>query len=128
MILSINKLDSGVYIKVRPFLFEREVGNLKDFEKLSTEKFPIQIDMTNRLPNSVTISSVTLAAVDQSTNLDVSNTVLDSTTGTISGNIVKGICKSGTNNKDYEITFTITLSDASILVEQVLMKVREELD
>lgn len=99
---------------------------MEDFIKISSEKMPLSIDMTNRLPSSTTISSVTISATDLSSNSDVSVTVLVSTTGTISGNVVKGIVQSGTLNKDYQIKFTCTLSDSSILVEKLKMKIRDE--
>lgn len=126
MILSLKKTDNGILAKVRPFIFERSVDLVEDFIKISTEKMPLSIDMTNRLPSSTTISSVTISAIDLSSNSDVSGTVLVSTTGTISGNVVKGIVQSGTLNKDYEIKFTCTLSDSSILVEKLKMKIRDE--
>lgn len=126
MILFLKKTDNGILAKVRPFIFERSVDLVEDFIKISSEKMPLSIDMTNRLPSSTTISSVTISATDLSSNSDVSVTVLVSTTGTISGNVVKGIVQSGTLNKDYQIKFTCTLSDSSILVEKLKMKIRDE--
>lgn len=93
------------------------------FEKQPSESYTIEIEFLNRLPSGTTISSGTVSATDLSTSF-FDNSVLASTTATISGTKAKAKVQAGTNGKNYKLTFLTTLSDSSILEEDVEMRVR----
>lgn len=97
--------------------------NERVFRKQPSETYPIAIDYTNRLPEGLTLSSGTVAALNVQTNL-TDNTVLSSTTGTVSGSKLRAKVQAGVNGSDYKITFTATLSDSSILEDDITMQVR----
>lgn len=92
------------------------------FEKQSAEAYTIAIEFSGKLPSGATLSSGTVTAQNTTTGL-TDNTVLGSTTATISGTQAKVKVQAGTNQVTYKITFTLTLSDASILEEDIRMKV-----
>jgi hypothetical protein len=73
---------------------------MKMFEKQPAESWPIATDT---------------GATD--------NSVLASTTATIVGTQARVKVQSGTTGIDYKITFLVTLSDGSVLEEDVLMQV-----
>ena len=122
-ILRLKRDDSGVQCITEPFVYSMEAGMQNDFIKQPAEKFPISIDFTNRLPSGLTISTVTLAALDLSTNSDVTTTIFGGTSGTVSGNKATGTVRAGTNGHAYKLTITATLSDSSILEEDLNMSV-----
>lgn len=92
--------------------------------KTPTELKTLAIDFTDQLGTGVTISSGTVAAVDMESGATTSGTVLGSTTATISGNEARAVIRAGTNGTDHRITFTVTLSDSSVLQYTVVMEVR----
>lgn len=91
--------------------------------KRPTEAYSIAVEFVGKLPAATSLASGTLNAVNRTTGL-TDNTVLASTTATISGTqaIFKG--QVGTSPTDYLITLTVTLNDGSVLVEEVLLQVR----
>lgn len=93
------------------------------FEKQPGESYTIEIEFLNRLPSGTSLSSGTVSATDLST-MTTDNTVLASTTATISGTKAKTKVQAGTHGKDYKITFLTTLNDSSVLEEDVEMRVR----
>lgn len=78
------------------------------------------------LPDSVTVSSVAVAAVNNRTGA-TDNSVIGSTTGTVleSGAAFAVTVQNGTDGQDYKISFTYTCSDGEIRQEDLLMLVRE---
>lgn len=98
---------------------------LQEFTKELTEKYVISFDYTNKLPSGTALTSAVLSAYDLNTQA-VDNTVLNSTTGTISGYYVKAQVKAGTAGHSYKITALATLDDSySILEDEVVMKVKD---
>lgn len=91
--------------------------------KRPTEAYSIAVEFVGKLPTGTSLASGVLNAVNRTTGL-TDNTVLASTTATISGTqaIFKG--QVGTSPTDYLITLTVTLNEGSILVEEVLLQVR----
>lgn len=92
------------------------------FEKQSSEAYTIAIEFVGRLPSGASLSSGTVTAQNLSTGA-TDTTVLASTTATIATTQAKVKVQAGANQTSYKITFTLTLSDASILEEDVTMKV-----
>jgi hypothetical protein len=96
---------------------------MNNFDKQPAEGYTIAIEFANKLPSGASLSTGTVAAVDvQAAATD--NSVLSTTTATISGTQARVKVISGTDGKDYKITFTCALSDTSTLEEDVLMRVR----
>lgn len=93
------------------------------FQKQVLESYPIAIEYVNRLPSGTSLASAAVAAY-QLPDGTLDNTVTSSTTGTVSGTQVKIRVQAGTHGKDYKLTVLATLSDGSILEDDVLMQVR----
>lgn len=87
------------------------------------ENFVVGFDFSARLPTGRSLDSGTVAAVNLSDDSDASATVLASTTATISDMQALVRVQSGTAWVSYAVTFTVTLDDASVLEEQLHMKV-----
>lgn len=95
------------------------------FTKQTGASFVIAIEYVNRLPpGSTSISSGTVSAKKYDTDT-TDNTVLASTTATISGTQARVKVQSGTTGEDYKITFLTTTSNGDILEDDVLMQVRD---
>lgn len=94
------------------------------FEKQPNESYTIGVEFANRLPFSATVSSGTVSAKDLSTGA-TDNSVLSSTTATISGTQARVKVLGGTHQKNYKVTFAVTLSDSGVLEEDIEMRVRE---
>ena len=97
-------------------------ARLEQFEKQPAENFPFAVEFSGCLPAGLTIASGVVAAVVHRTGL-ADNSVLDSLTATIVGTQAIARVKAGVNGVTYKITYTITLSDGSVLEEDVLMQV-----
>lgn len=123
MILRATKTENGVLADTIPFNYEFKADTVIEFSKQPAERFPVTIDLTNRLPTAITISSCTVAAIDLTTLGDATSTVLLSGTATVSGGKVTGVVRAGTSGRTYKVTFTATLSDSSILEEDIQMDV-----
>jgi hypothetical protein len=93
------------------------------FYKQPAEKYTIAFDFTDRLPPDRTMSSAAITAIRTDTGADATSTVIDTPTASISGFQVKFTVKAGTTAIDYKCTATVTLDNAHILEEDVLMKV-----
>lgn len=96
---------------------------MNSFDKQPAESYTIAIEFLGKLPSGASLSSGTVAGYDIQANA-TDNTVLASTTATISGTQARVKVQAGTTSKDYKITFTCTLSDSSILEEDIIMRVR----
>lgn len=95
---------------------------MNTFSKQPAETYTIGIDFTGKLPTGATVSSGTVAAFDAA-GVSASGTVLSGTTATIVGNEARIKVLAGTHGQDYRIRFSVTLSNADILEEDVLMRV-----
>lgn len=92
------------------------------FRKTAAEIYPVTIDFTNRLPTGTTVASGSGSARNMRTDASASS-VFVSTNLTVTDTTAKGVVTGGSVGDDYEMTFTATLSDGSVLVEQLLMRV-----
>lgn len=98
---------------------------LQEFTKELTEKYVISFDYTNKLPSGTALTSAVLSAYDLNTQA-IDNTVLNSTTGTISGYYVKAQVLGGVAGHRYKITTVTTLDDSfSKLEDEIIMKVKD---
>lgn len=77
----------------------------------------------NPLPSGVTISTATAAGFNLKTG-EADDTILMSTSGTISGADVSIFTKSGVSGTDYRIRVTVTLSDSQVFYEDLILPVR----
>lgn len=94
------------------------------FRKQPREQYTVAIDFADRLPDSVSLSGVTISAIDLATGESIS-TVYNSSTGTISGTEARGFLKGGTSGGRYKITYLVTCNDtpATTFEEEILMEV-----
>jgi len=92
--------------------------------KQPAERRTRTIDFAAKIPTAVTISGATVALVDAETSESL-NSLLASTTGTVSGTTVSFVVLGGTDGRNYKITVTATLSSGDILTADVLLAVRE---
>jgi len=95
------------------------------FTKNPSEEYDIDIDYTSKLPTGAALSTIAMNAIDLSDNSDVTATVLNSATGTVSGDKAVIGVQAGTDLADYKITFTSTLDTADIIEDEIIMRVRE---
>ena len=93
-------------------------------DKQPSEDLVYGIDFADEIASGVSLSSITWSAKRLDT-LATDNTVLQSTTGTVSG--TEGRCKiiDGVDGVDYQLTSIATLSDGNVLEDEILMRVRE---
>lgn len=90
------------------------------------EQRTLAIDTSPDLPSGVTPSSATVAAIRTDTSVDVTATVLVSSTCTISGTQVIFTLKSLTHGVTYKLTFTITLSNGNTTKPDAMISCIEE--
>jgi hypothetical protein len=93
------------------------------FLKQPAETYTVAIEYAGKLPSGATIVSGTVAAVRLDTGA-TDNTVLASTTATISGTQVRAKVQAGTDGLDYRLTFAVTLSTGDLLEDDLVMKVK----
>lgn len=92
--------------------------------KQPAEKYTVSIDFTGRLPASVTVSSGIVSAIKVSTG-ETDTSVYSSASLVTTNTTASAILQAGVDGQSYQVTFTVTLSDGSILVEDALLKVRK---
>lgn len=98
---------------------------MPSFAKQPNEQYPIGYEFAGKIPASSSLSSAVVSAWDFTANVDVSGTVLQTTTGTITGTQALVRVQGGTGGHNYRITFRVTLNTGDILEEDVIMLVRE---
>jgi len=92
------------------------------FTKQPTEQYPIAIEFANHLPINTSLNSVLVTAKNSDTSADTTGTVI-SGLGSVVGTQAKVVVTGGTDGERHTITFTVTLDDGSILVEDIIMKI-----
>ena len=96
---------------------------MREFDKQPSESWPIAIEFANKLPTGASLATGTVSAVRLDTGA-TDNSVLLSTTLSISGTRATFTVRNGTHGVDYKITAQVMLSTgAGPLEEDVLMKV-----
>src|SRR4051794_7148094 len=98
---------------------------MKSFTKQPSERFAFALEFLSRLPpvDGISISSAALSAIDTSNNSDTTAVVLQSTSGLVNGSQVLVPVMAGADAKVYKITVLTTLSDGSVLEDDVFMTV-----
>ncbi len=100
---------------------------LESFSKQPNENYPIAVEYVDQLPFGATILSSTLSAVvyNEETETEGASTpsVLQSTSGTPVGTQVRARVQAGTTGVTYKISFVTTLSDGSVLEDDIIMRV-----
>lgn len=97
------------------------------FTKQEWERIPRYFDYTDELTkmgSGVTLSSATLAGYNVTTGA-ADNTILSSTTATISGAQAQGLAIGGTAGNTYKITCQASFSNGARLEDDDFMKVEE---
>jgi hypothetical protein len=95
------------------------------FVKQPSETYTIAVEFSGKLPSGASLSSGTVSAIRMDTGA-TDNSVLASTSATISGTQARVRVKQGVSGVIYKITFVVALSNADILEEDVLMHVIED--
>lgn len=93
--------------------------------KQTAERLPLAFEFRDRLPLGSQLLNGVFSAIDQADGSDVTATILVSPTGTVSGTQVRFTVIAGTPTHTYKITLLATLTDASILEEDVLIAMGE---
>lgn len=96
------------------------------FQKQPGEKYTVAVDFSapGALPDTVTISGCAATAFKRSTGESASSIL--GTSGGVSGSRATVQVQAGTAGTDYDIKLVITLSNAEILEEDLIMEVREK--
>lgn len=94
------------------------------YVKRPTEQFSLPVDWASKIPSGATLTSGALTAVNRETGADVTASVLTSSTATVAGTVASAIGRAGASPTDYLITMTVTLSDGSVRVQEILLQVR----
>ena len=94
------------------------------YTKRPSENYSVAIEWAGKMPTGLTLQSGTLTAVDHGTGADVTGTVLASPSAVIAGTQASFTGRAGNSPTDYLITLTVTLSDGSLRVQEVLLQVR----
>ncbi len=97
---------------------------MNQFEKFSTERYPITVSFVGKIPDGYTLSDGTVAAVKVSDSSDASTVVLVSTTATIAGELVSVEVQAGSSGVLYKITFVLNMTPAGVVKEEIVMKIR----
>jgi hypothetical protein len=95
------------------------------FVKQPAETYTVAVEFAGKLPSGASLSSGTVSATRMDTGA-TDNSVLASTSATISGTQARVRVKQGVSGVPYKLTFVVTLSNADILEEDVLMHVIED--
>jgi hypothetical protein len=95
------------------------------FLKQPSETYTIAVEFSGKLPSGASLSSGTVSATRMDTGA-TDNSVLASTSATISGTQARVRVKQGVSGVAYKITFVVTLSNTDILEEDVLMHVVDD--
>lgn len=116
-----------LYSPVRRLIWENGMQKLAQPKKPG-ENFFITLDFTDQLTDlgaGVVLSSGTGVVVDLQTGATVTGTLLASGTATVSGNGLKLRVQAGTDGHNYRVRYSATASDTSVLIEDVLVEVRD---
>jgi hypothetical protein len=100
---------------------------MESFTKQSSEVYAVSFQFSGKLPTGASLASCTVAAINTSTLVDASATVLSSTTATISGTLATVTVQAGEHGYDYQLSFVALLSPGSpipVLEEDLLLMIR----
>lgn len=89
--------------------------------KQPSERLPLAFEFRDRLPLGGEILNGVFSAIDIDDASDVTATILVSPTGTVAGTQVRFMVIAGTDGHTYKVTLLATLTDGSILEEDVLI-------
>ena len=103
------------------FLATASATPVQYFAKSPGENYPITFDYNGKLPSGLTVASGSCTASDKRTRLAAAVTTGGVATTPTAAQIR---VTAGTAGADYVITMSVTLSDGSILIDQVEMQVR----
>lgn len=92
------------------------------FTKSPAETYTIAIEYSGRLPTGAALISGTVSAINEETK-ELDNSVLNSTTATISGTQARARVQAGTHGKRYRIVFSTTITGGEILEDIARMEV-----
>lgn len=95
------------------------------FTKQPGERWTQAIEFSGKLPSGASLASGTINAVRTDTGA-TDNSVLASTTLTITGTQATYTHLAGLDGITYQLTALVTLSNGDILEEDVLMQVRND--
>lgn len=98
---------------------------MNSFLKQPVETYTIAVEFDGKLPTGASLSSGVVAAYDLA-GTDASSIVLSGTTATISGTQASIKVLAGTHGVDYRLRFRVTLTNADVLEEDVLMQVANQ--
>jgi hypothetical protein len=95
---------------------------MNTFSKQPAETYTIRVDCTGKLPEATTLSTGTVALFN-ALGTDLSSTMLSNTIANIVDSEARVKVIGGTHGLEYRIRFLLTLSNADVLEEDVLMRV-----
>jgi hypothetical protein len=93
--------------------------------KQPAEKYGVSINFASRLPESVTVVSGVVSAINAKT-LEADTTVYGASALVIEGAAATAIIQNGISGNKYQLTYTVTLSDGSILQEDIKLVVKRQ--
>lgn len=94
--------------------------------KQSTEKYPLEMDFSNRLDVGETVSTAAVTIKHEVTGTDTGSTMLDGSPSISGGDtIVSPIVQAGTDQNDYILQFKATTSASNVFEEEVRIAVRD---
>lgn len=104
---------------------ESEIEYLAEIVKQTAEKFPYTITYTGRLPDGATVASCAVAGLNLYSNA-TDNSVISNTVATVTTTTASVFVQAGTSDIRYKVTYTATLSDGSILEDDILLIVKNK--
>lgn len=96
-----------------------------EFDKQPAETYPIAFEYYGKLPAGTSLASAVGSAYNVTDSVDATAAVLHVTAGVIQGTRAIFRVKAGTTGKVYKITSKATLSDGSLLEDEIQMNVTE---
>lgn len=96
-----------------------------DIRKQPAEAYPIAFEYYNRLPFGLSLVSAVGSAHNTTDDVDATGIILFATTGTIVDTQARFKIQAGVTGKTYKLTCKATLSDSSILEDEVNVIVEE---
>jgi hypothetical protein len=92
--------------------------------KQSGEVRPLYVNFKNQLPPGTTIESLSVTAADFDGN-DLTATLIQDNSEDIDGERVGVVLEGGTSGMRAKLNYEITLSDASVLIDTVVLIIQD---